>query len=263
MKSLVGSLICALGLALAPFATAQPVNAPRASLRTGTPYLGVGVLEVNEASARQAGLSAPAGVEVAKVAAGSPAEAAGLKPGDVVTRFGKEDVQGVEHFVRLVRETPVGREVEMDVASGSGTRTITVEIGERRGAIAAVLPAQQVRLRLSEPTDVDMPRPILVVNSRSIGATLESVAGQFAGVFGVNAGVLVREVDPDGTAAKAGLAPGDVITAVDGRAVQRTSDIRMELSRADAETVRLDVMRNKAHKRLEIETGRKTVTRPN
>ena len=35
------------------------------------------------------------------------------------------------------------------------------------------------------------------------------------------------------------------------------------LSRADAETVRLDVMRNKAHKRLEIETGRKTVTRPN
>ncbi|MEZ5363805.1 MAG: PDZ domain-containing protein [Bryobacterales bacterium] len=258
MKSLALSSIFSLVLAVAPLALAQPRTSPS----PGAPYLGVGVIEVNDSSARRVGLPRPSGVEVAKVAAGSPAEAAGLKPGDVVTRFGNEDVQGVEHFVLLVRETPVGRVVEMDLASSSGKRTVSVEIGERRAVIQAVRPAQQVRIRLSEPMDVDMPRSILVVNSRSIGATLESVDGQFAGVFGVNAGVLVREVAPSGSAAKAGLTPGDVITAVDGRAVQRTSDIRIELSRANAETARLDVMRNKTHKQLEIETGRKTITRP-
>ncbi|MEZ5391332.1 MAG: hypothetical protein R2724_00315 [Bryobacterales bacterium] len=190
MKSLALSSIFSLVLSVAPLALAQP----RTSASPGAPYLGVGVIEVNDASARRVGLPGPSGVEVA-VRRSSKRKRRALKPGDVVTRFGKEDVQGVEHFVLLVRDS-CGSAVEMDLASSSGKRTVSVEIGERRAVIQAVRPAQQVRIRLSEPMDVDMPRSILVVNSRSIGATLESVDGQFAGVFGVNAGVLVRRGGP-------------------------------------------------------------------
>jgi serine protease Do len=249
-------------LAVAPLVIGQSPAPPKILLgvQSGA-YLGVGVIEVNEAAAQRAGLAAPAGVEIANVAQNSPAAAAGLNQGDVVTRFRGETVQGVEHFVRLVRETPVGREVEMEVASSSGERTVSAKIGERQPAFAR-MPAPEIRMRLSEPVDVDIPRPAMLVSSRSLGATLESIDGQFAGVFGVAEGVLVREVEQNGTAAAAGLQPGDVITSVDGNAVRRTSDVRMELSRTSGDTADLEVMRNKTRKRLEIQTGHKAWTQP-
>ena len=249
-------------LAVAPLVIGQSPAPPKVLLgvQSGA-YLGVGVIEVNDAAAKRVGLAAPAGVEVANVAQNSPAASAGLQHGDVVIKFRGETVQGVEHFVRLVRETPVGREVEMEVASSSGKRSATATIGERQPAFAR-MPAPEIRMRLSEPVDVDIPRPAMLVSSRSLGATLESIGGQFAGVFGVAEGVLVREVEQSGNAAAAGLQPGDVITSVDGNTVRRTSDVRIELSRASGEKADVEVMRNKTRKRLEIQTGHKTLTRP-
>jgi len=217
---------------------------------------------VNDASARRVGLDSAAGVEVANLAPNSPAAEAGLEAGDVIIRFRGEAVQGVEHFVRLVRETPVGRAVDMEVASSSGRRSLTATIGERRPSFTRMPAPPEVRMRLSEPVDVDMPRPTMLVSSRSLGVTLESIDGQFAGVFGVKEGVLIREVEQGGSAAAAGLAPGDVITSIGGNPVRRTSDIRMELSRAGGETAKIEVIRNKARTQLEIETGRQVSTRP-
>lgn len=249
-------------LAVASLTWGQAPNAPQVviGVQAGS-YLGVGVIEVNASSARRAGLDEPRGVEVANVAQGSPAEQAGLRRGDVVVRFRGEAVQGVEHFVRLVRETPVGREVEMEVAARGGVRLLTATIGERKPVFARI-PKRQGPMRLSEPVDVDIPRATMLVRSSSLGATLESIEGAFARFFGVAEGVLVREVDAGGAAARAGLQAGDVITAVEGSTVRRTSDIRMELSRASGDEASLDVVRAKAKKRLQIETGRRTVTRP-
>ncbi len=227
----------------------------------GGSYLGVGVIEVDEAAARRAGLPQVRGVEVARVAQGSPAERAGLEPGDVVTRFRDEDIEGVEHFVRLVRETPIGRQVAIEIAASGGRRTATATIGERRSTFARMA-APQMRLRLPGPVDVDIPRPAMLVRSGSLGATLESVSGEFARFFGVGEGVLVREVEAGGAAGRAGLQAGDVVTAVNGSAVRSTSDIRMELSRAAGEKARVEVVRAKTRRELELETGRRTVTRP-
>ncbi len=224
-------------------------------------YLGVGVIEVNENSAKRVGLSEPRGVEVANVAKSSPADQAGLRPGDVVTSFLGQTVLGVEHFVRLVRETPVGREVEMEVVSQDGVRSLTATIGQRKPMFARV-PAPRAGVRMSEPVDVDIPRPTMLVRSRSLGATLEGIDGAFARFFGVAEGVLVRAVDPGEVAARAGLQTGDVIVAIEGSTVRQTSDVRMELSRADGEKARMDVVRGKARRQLEIETGRRTFTRP-
>ena len=90
-----------------------------------------------------------------------------------------------------------------------------------------------------------------------------------AGIFGLsfawtvlNRGATVRVIDPGGVAARAGLQTGDVIVAIEGSTVRQTSDVRMELSRADGEKARMDVVRGKARRQLEIETGRRTFTRP-
>ena len=254
-------------LALAPLLWGQAPPTPPAApippafnLQTGA-YLGVGVIEVNEASAGRVGLPSPAGVEVAHVAEDSPAAQAGLEKGDVVTKFRGETVQGVEHFVRLVRETPVGREVELELASGEGRRSAKAVIGERKPAFA-LKARPEVSVRLWEPVEVDIPRPTMIVRSGSLGATLESISGDFAQVFGVSEGVLVREVEEGGSAAAAGMQAGDVITSIENNPVSRTSDVRLQFGGSTGETATVEVMRDKVRKTLEIRNDRKTFTRP-
>jgi S1-C subfamily serine protease len=58
------------------------------------------------------------------------------------------------------------------------------------------------------------------------------------------------------------LQPGDLITSIEGSPMRRTSDIRMELSRSASDKAQIEVLRGKARRRLEIETGRTALTRP-
>src|SRR5712691_3869496 len=66
------------------------------------------------------------GAIVRRVEPNSPAGKAGLKEGDVVIQFNKEDVVGVQQFTRLVRETPVGRTVEIKIRRDNRDQTLRV-----------------------------------------------------------------------------------------------------------------------------------------
>jgi len=65
-----------------------------------------------------------------------------------------------------------------------------------------------------------------VVRGR-IGVTIQDVNAQLAESFGLDRprGALVSSVEKDGPAARAGVAPGDVILAVDGRQIERFGEL--------------------------------------
>ena len=68
-----------------------------------------------------------------------------------------------------------------------------------------------------------------------------------------DAGVLVGEVEADGPAAKAGLQVGDVVTAVDGEKIESGADLSRAIrSKKSGETVKLEVLRDKAKKTLSV-----------
>jgi serine protease Do len=61
---------------------------------------------------------------------------------------------------------------------------------------------------------------------------------------GVNEGVVVRRILPEGPASKSGLQPADVITAVEGKAVATAQQLRNEVrARAVGTPIKLDVVR--------------------
>ena len=97
-------------------------------------YLGVGVAPVTAETARDARAPAPRGAVVVEVASGSPAARAKLAPGDVITAFKGEEVNGPRDLTRRVAATPPGTSVSLRVTRDGQPRTVDVTLGELRDA---------------------------------------------------------------------------------------------------------------------------------
>ena len=96
-----------------------------------------------------------------------------------------------------------------------------------------------------------------------LGIRGKSVGGQLAAFFGTDAGVLVEHVDDGTTGAAAGLRAGDVITAVDGNAVDDLAALRRRLASLESDAAfDLTVVRDRAETSLTVEPPREEEERP-
>ncbi len=241
MRIRILPLVClaAIGLA-APSAFAQSSR--------GTSYLGIGVVELTPERAKALNLKDDRGAEVAHVDEDGPAAKAGIKEGDVVLQYNGQPVEGTEQFVRLVHETPVGRQVTLSVWRGGATQTLTVTVGARKGMVYQT-PGGAIRVPEIPPMpDLQLPRFSMTWQDGMLGIEGESLGPQrqLADFFGVQDGVLVKSVFRNSAAEKAGIKAGDVITKVDGVKVGSTREITSELRRARSKkTIVVAVVRDK------------------
>jgi serine protease Do len=197
--------------------------------------IGVSVRDLSNDEIAKAKLAQPGGVLIQDVREDSPASRAGLMNGDIVVEFDGERVRSVDHFTRLVRETPAGRAVKSTIMRAGSRREVEVT-PQANGQFTRGLPdveqlerrlraLPELRDRSNLPDDLD-PTPDLEVTPRGrIGIALAPLTEQLASYFGVKGGVLVQTVTTGSAAAQAGMKAGDVITAVNGRAVQSVGDV--------------------------------------
>lgn len=125
--------IGAVSLAFA-IPTSTVLDITRQLLETGRavhPYLGVSVGQLTPAIQRSLGVESDRGALVTAVDPGSPAAAAGLRPGDVIVDLAGESVQNVEDLLRILRGTRVGQQVPVDVVRAGDRQTVTVTVSER------------------------------------------------------------------------------------------------------------------------------------
>jgi len=194
------------------------------------------------------------GVYVESVTEGSPAARAGLKAGDIVTEFDGERVRSALHFTRLVRETVAGRAVKATIVRDGSRQTLDITPEEGRLRLPP-LPdinrevergLRNLPRNFSFDFDFDrFPNGVFLTRGR-LGATVMSMTDQLADYFGVKQGLLVTTVTPDSPAARAGLKAGDVITAINGRALDAMSDLNSALRDLPADgKVELRVMRDR------------------
>ena len=247
--------VVAAGLT-APAGFAQ--NARHANIvtvqRSGSSYLGIGAVEVSPDRARALNLKEVRGVEVAHVEEDSPAAKAGIKESDVVLEYDGEKVQGVDQLIRLVRETPPGRQVTVAVWRNGKTEDIPVTVGARRNMVIET-PSGPVTVPAIPPIPpipsippIEIPRFEMSWQSPLIGIEGESLApqGQLADFFGVKDGVLIKSVIKNSPAEKAGLKAGDVITKVDDAKVTTPREITAALrANRGKTTFTVTVVRNK------------------
>jgi len=207
-------------------------------------YLGVGIQEITAERAKALKLPEETGVEITRVAPDSPAEKAGLKSGDVLLQINGNKVESLEESARLVRETPVGHEVKLEIFRNGARQTITAKVGEHP---PAGLP-DGFGFRMP-----DVPRIIQGLRSPMLGVEAESIDGQLAQYFGVNEGVLVRTVMRGSAAEKAGVKAGDVILRVDDAKVATPAEISARLRAAHGKPIPVALMRERKEMSLTVE----------
>lgn len=92
-------------------------------------FLGVALNQLSPDLQRHFGAPEGSGVLVGEVVSGSPAEAAGIRVGDVLTAIGGEPVGSAADVQRIVRGRKEGEEVSVDLLRNGAPRAVTVTVG--------------------------------------------------------------------------------------------------------------------------------------
>ena len=223
--------------------------------------LGISVREVEDEDIKTARLAAAAGAVVEDVSEGSAAEKAGLRKGDVIVEFDGERVRSARQLSRLVRETADGRKVSAIVMRDGQRVTLSVEPQEGSGFAGTLRdledwgrnfklevparPATPLRGRAAAPSPWRM-EEFFSPSSGRLGLTVDALSPQLADYFGTKQGVLVTSVTDNSAAAKAGIRAGDVITSVNGSAIDDPAELRRRLQAlGDGAEFTIAVMRDK------------------
>lgn len=209
-------------------------------------YIGIMLHEIDSERAKTLNLPEVAGVEITRVGPDSPAEKAGLKPGDVILEYNGQTVEGMAQFSRMVHETPPGHEIKLGINRNGTPQTVIVKVGIRPvPGITGMVPPERFDIRIP-----DLPRSFMSWRNAALGVECESIEGQLAQYFGVKEGVLVRSVFKGSPAERAGIKAGDVITRVGDAKVATPADISSRIRSVRGTQIPVVVMRD--HKEMTL-----------
>jgi S1-C subfamily serine protease len=176
------------------------------------------------------------GVAVLQVAPDSPAAKAGMKPGDVIVKAGDKSIKDFDDLLNTLAQHKAGDKLPLEVRRDGKEQKLTVTLGQR--------PAGQNPPREGQPPQ--RTAAFLGVQSQPVTPELKSRLN-----LGADQGVLVTEVVPNSPAAKAGLKTEDVITAVNGKAVNDPRQLREAVRQAGVgKEVTLKVVRGQKTQEL-------------
>jgi serine protease Do len=175
--------------------------------------IGVGIQGVNRDLAESFGLDKPRGALVSSVEAGSPAEKAGLKSGDVILSVDGKAIEQSVDLPRIVGETKPGTALALKVWRKGATQDVRVTVGE--------MPADKG----AAATTGDEAKPA------RLGVAVRPLTAEERKARGLDAGLVVERAE--GPAATAGIREGDVILAFGPEKVENPEQLKKLVDRAN------------------------------
>lgn len=217
-----------IGFAIPSNLASKVVSQLREYGTTRRGWLGVTIQQVTDEIADSLGLPEASGALVSTVHDDSPAAAAGIKTGDVITSFNSQKVPNSRRLPRMVADSSVGDTVPVEVWRGGEKVALNVKLGQLEKVDLASLgggaPPQQ---------DQETPRAL-----DSLGLSLAPIGNAVREEFGLSEeteGVVVTKVDPSSDAAEKQLRPGNVIVEVNQEKVSSPDDIAKQIDAVKGE----------------------------
>src|SRR5215213_7322777 len=275
--SLLLALILAAGAAVAQQPTPppppdEPMDQAFSIFIDGGGFLGIYAENINRENMGRYHMNQVRGVGVTQVVKDSPAEKAGLRKDDVILRIEGENVSSVRKLNRLVSELAPDQSVRVSFSRGGAEQEVTATVTKRQNQSFAgdFLPggSKLFKWEGTNPKAFKWDGPVFergdlfdndnfsfaLGNSRRIGVSTMELTKQLADYFGITGGkgVLVTSVTDGGPAAKAGVRAGDVITAIEGEAVDSPGDLSRVINRKKEGDVTLIIIRNKSQQTIRV-----------
>ena len=198
--------------------------------------IGIGIQDLNSSLAQSFGLERPQGALVSTVESGGPAEKAGVKPGDVILSYNGKPIDNSNQLPPLVAATKPGSKATIEVWRDGKKQTLNV----------AVVELKEDQVARAKPNGGGAER------GGKLGLAVRPLSPEERKELGSAQGVVVEQVG--GPAARAGIRPGDVITAVNGTPVKSPDELRRQVEKAKG-SIALLVRRGDASIFVPIEIG--------
>jgi len=180
-------------------------------------YLGLLPQDIDDDLAKALKLSTTSGSLVGDVTAGGPADKAGIKRGDIITKFDGTTIDNSTQLRTLVAQASPGSAVKVTVLRDGKEKTLTVTLGERPtntsgGARGQESPQEEA--------------------SKKLGLKVQTLTPDIAKQLGYEKdhGVVITSVIPGGSAEDAGLRQGDLLKEVNKADIRSVDDFNRAVS---------------------------------
>jgi serine protease Do len=187
-------------------------------------WLGVQIQGIDKDLAASLELPTPDGALIAEVMPGSPAAREDLRAGDVVTRFNGKVVDSPRTLSRMVGDSDPNEQAQLTIWRDGAAHTVRVTLGQAESVSASAAPTMASHSAAAK-----------------FGLQLQNLDNEARGQLGLSddvEGVVVVGVDGGSPAARKGIEPGDVLIAVDGKAVADVTTAATAIERAAGDSGR-------------------------
>ncbi len=195
-------------------------------------WLGVRIQDVTEDVAEALGIKKTDGALVTDVPDG-PAKNGGIKSGDVIIEFDGKTIKDTRELVRIVGDSPVGKQVSVKVLRDGKEASLSVKLGRLEDNIASSQPARQRTKKVE-----------------FAGMTLSNLDKEVADQFGIDKnikGVVIVDVKVGSVAEEKGLKKGDVIIQINRIKISSTDELyklNEEAKKANKTSILMLILRN-------------------
>jgi serine protease Do len=200
--------------------------------------IGVAVQDIDAALSESFGLDRPHGALVSSVEEDSPAQRAGIKPGDVILRVDDKEIDRTGTLSQYIAERKPGEKSSVVVWRGGREKELDVRIAE-----------------LEEPRSLKAGPGDSSNEQGRLGLVVQPLTPEEKKAADLDVGV--RVVSADGPAGAAGVQPGDIVVAVNSQRIRSADELRKQVAKIDdGEIAALLVRRNNGQIYIPVRVGK-------
>jgi serine protease Do len=204
------------------------------------------------------------GVEIQSVTKESAAEKAGLKKGDIIVKVDDTKIENPDDLSETIQDHKPGDKVSVTFIRDKKEQKVTAELGKYQGVrFFKTMPGQNFNFDLGDlGRGYTIPRSKIAPpgmnwswsgNGPKLGLSVQDTED--------GKGVTVIDVDEDGNGAKAGIKEDDVITEVDGKAVNSADEIaKIMRDNKEKASVKVKLNRNGKSETVDVKIPKKLKT---
>src|SRR5215510_10562528 len=207
-----------------PSKTALPViDQLRQFGETRRGWLGVRIQQVTDEIADSLNIKPPHGALVAGVDEKGPAKPAGIEAGDVIVKFDGKDIHEMRDLPRVVADTPVGKDVPVQVIRKGQEVTKTVKLGR--------LEDGEKQAALTTPQNTPEVKPVI---KKTLGLELSNMSDDLRQKYKIKdtvKGIVILGIDAGSPAADKRLNAGDTIVEIAQEAIASADDFQAKIDK--------------------------------